>query len=214
MSKPDFRRERGRKGFGAQDPIPEMLRSSAPERIERMALTPLVEQVDATVKWFNQEKGFGFIVLDDGSGEAFLPGSAVTDFGLSSVEPGTPLKAVIRPGPKGPKVAAIAEMGDPPPSTPRPRPPRQPDTESTQQKSGTVKWFDQKKGFGFIAPDDGGKDVFVHVTVLQKHGITVLPEGQRVEMDVRPSKKGFEAVHVRLPTFLPPAKGVLAKARR
>ncbi|MFZ5617858.1 MAG: cold-shock protein [Pseudomonadota bacterium] len=50
--------------------------------------------------------------------------------------------------------------------------------------TGTVKWFNATKGYGFIQPDDGGKDVFVHVTAVQKAGLTGLNEGQKISYDL------------------------------
>ncbi len=50
--------------------------------------------------------------------------------------------------------------------------------------TGTVKWFNTTKGFGFIAPDDGGKDAFVHITAVQRAGLQSLEEGQRVEFEL------------------------------
>ena len=61
---------------------------------------------------------------------------------------------------------------------------------------GTVKWFNADKGFGFVACDDGGKDVFLHVSVLQRSGVTQLAEGQRVSMGVVDTPKGREAVSI------------------
>jgi cold shock protein len=59
--------------------------------------------------------------------------------------------------------------------------------------SGVVKWFNTTKGFGFIAPDGGGKDVFVHVTAVQRAGLQTLNEGQRVTFDVVDDRKGKKA---------------------
>ena len=59
--------------------------------------------------------------------------------------------------------------------------------------TGTVKWFSTQKGFGFIAPDGGGKDVFVHVTAVQRAGLQSLSEGQRVSFDVVDDRKGKKA---------------------
>ena len=63
--------------------------------------------------------------------------------------------------------------------------------------SGVVKFFNSEKGFGFIAPDDGGKDAFVHFSGIAGTGYRSLDEGQRVEFDVAPGKKGDEAQNVR-----------------
>ncbi len=56
--------------------------------------------------------------------------------------------------------------------------------------TGTVKWFNTQKGYGFIAPDDGGKDVFVHVSAVQKAGLTGLSDNQRVEYDLAEGRDG------------------------
>ena len=50
--------------------------------------------------------------------------------------------------------------------------------------NGTVKWFNSQKGFGFIAPDDGGNDVFVHITAVERAGLSTLNEGQKVSFDL------------------------------
>jgi CspA family cold shock protein len=56
--------------------------------------------------------------------------------------------------------------------------------------TGTVKWFNSQKGFGFIAPEGGSKDVFVHISALERAGLHTLNEGQRVQFDVVPGKDG------------------------
>ncbi len=61
---------------------------------------------------------------------------------------------------------------------------------------GTVKFFNISKGFGFIAPEDGSKDVFVHVTTVEKSGLGSLNEGQRVSFDIQPDPKGSKAVNL------------------
>lgn len=63
---------------------------------------------------------------------------------------------------------------------------------------GTVKFFNESKGFGFIEPEDGSKDVFVHATALQKNRIDTLSQDQKVEFEVRAGKKGPEAANVSL----------------
>jgi cold shock protein len=55
---------------------------------------------------------------------------------------------------------------------------------------GTVKWFDAGKGFGFVAPDEGGKDVFVHISVVESSGIAALGEGQRLSFEVEKDARG------------------------
>lgn len=61
---------------------------------------------------------------------------------------------------------------------------------------GTVKWFDESKGFGFITPEDGGKDVFVHHSTIQGSGFKTLAEGQRVMFDTQKTPKGLATTNV------------------
>jgi CspA family cold shock protein len=61
---------------------------------------------------------------------------------------------------------------------------------------GTVKFFNTTKGFGFIAPEGGGKDIFVHATAVEKAGLRTLNEGQRVTFDIQPDAKGSKAVNL------------------
>lgn len=56
--------------------------------------------------------------------------------------------------------------------------------------SGTVKWFNNKKGFGFIVPDAGGQDVFVHISAVEKSGMKGLDEGQKVSYELAPDREG------------------------
>ncbi len=61
---------------------------------------------------------------------------------------------------------------------------------------GTVKFFNSDKGFGFIAPEGGGKDVFVHASAVEMAGLRALSEGQRVSFDIQPDAKGSKAVNL------------------
>jgi CspA family cold shock protein len=66
------------------------------------------------------------------------------------------------------------------------------------EETGTVKWFNADRGYGFIAPNGGGKDVFVHISVLERSGIEGLTEGQTVVVDVVKGREGPEATRIRL----------------
>ena len=62
--------------------------------------------------------------------------------------------------------------------------------------TGTVKWFNDSKGFGFITPDDGGKDLFVHFSAIQSNGFKTLEENQKVSYDVTSGPKGDQATNI------------------
>ncbi|MDH3582307.1 MAG: cold-shock protein [Hyphomicrobiales bacterium] len=62
--------------------------------------------------------------------------------------------------------------------------------------TGTVKFFNTTRGFGFISPDDGSKDVFVHITAVEQSGMSTLNEGQKVTFDVEPDARGPKAVNL------------------
>lgn len=64
-------------------------------------------------------------------------------------------------------------------------------------QTGKIKWFNDAKGFGFVTPDDGSKDVFVHFSAIQGDGFKSLAEGDRIEFDVQQSEKGPKAANVR-----------------
>ena len=132
-------------------------------------------QVRGIVKWFSSEKGFGFVELSDGSGDAFLHGSVLAQSGINAVQPGETLEVRIGPGHKGPHITEVlsvdtstAKPTTPPRSSSR-RAPRSdgPSSDLAVEETGTVKWFNTEKGFGFIARDSGAKDVFVHISALE-----------------------------------------------
>ena len=166
--------------------------------------TPSGPSVRAVVKWYNPDKGFGFVTLADGSGDAFLHVSVVERSGASSVPPGATLEVRAGSGPKGPQVTEILNVDastalQEQPRRARPeRPAYPPADRAAVEELGTVKWYNDTKGFGFIAADRGGKDIFVHASALQRAGITGLAEGQRVAVDTADGQKGPEAVSLRL----------------
>jgi cold shock protein len=163
--------------------------------------TPSGPPVGGIVKWFSVEKGFGFVELSDGSGDAFLHGSVLAQSGISAVEPGETLEVRVGPGHKGPHVTEVLSVDS---STAVPSASRRSSAQATTSNgssveiSGTVKWFNADRGYGFITPNGGGEDVFVHVSALERSGIEGLSEGQTVVLDVVEGRKGPEATRVRL----------------
>jgi CspA family cold shock protein len=150
-------------------------------------------QTEAVVKWFNLTKGFGFVAPVDGSSDAFIHSSVVSRAGLRDVAEGTKLLVQIGDGQKGRQVISIVSvlgMGEVPQQAASSRPPA---TGPEEELTGVVKWFKPDKGFGFVTPDDGGRDIFVHRSVVQRAGAQVLDSGQKVRMMVQTASKGREA---------------------
>lgn len=153
-------------------------------------------QTEAVVKWFNLTKGFGFVAPIDGSSDAFIHSSVVSRAGLRDVAEGTKLLVEISDGMKGRQVLSILSvlgMGEVPQMPARPAA-----TGPESELTGVVKWFKPDKGFGFVTPDDGGRDIFVHRTAVLRAGAQSLESGQKVRMMVQTASKGREASSIEL----------------
>lgn len=165
--------------------------------------------VTATVKWFNGSKGFGFVAPSDGTPDAFLHISALERAGLSQIAEGTTIVCDLGQGNRGPQVVWVHEV-DASTAVANPstgpsgggagagsrRPPV--DRGPAQTYEGVVKFFSAEKGFGFVAVDEGGKDVFVHIKALERSGIKTLETGQRVRVVTTQGQKGPQANSVDL----------------
>jgi CspA family cold shock protein len=272
------------------------MRFNAPRHSFQQQQTPVAEKIKATVKWFDPNKGFGFVAPEDGSPDAFLPASAVTAVGHDRLPEGTTVVVDLVQSQKGNQVSRIYDVDVSTASAsprlrrddaPRPGPragagaaprgaygndrggygndrggygndrgssygggggygndrdrggygndrggygndrgsygggggygndrgssyggggggyggggygnDRGTSSGPSEEVEGTVKWFNTTKGFGFVAPDNGGKDVFVHVTAIERSGVGPLQENQRVRMKVQQGQKGLEAVSI------------------
>jgi CspA family cold shock protein len=162
--------------------------------------TPPGRRVDAKVKWFNASKGFGFVTPDDGSQDAFLPMAILRRAGYEDVREGASVTCEVAAGPKGPLVTSVLNVDN---STAASSPGGAGGTDRRGPRAattieGAVKWFEAEKGYGFIAPDGGGKDVFIHITALRRSGVAALDPGQRVKVEVVEGKKGLEAERITL----------------
>jgi len=206
----DFRDRR--RGYGDEPPEPQSFGWSPPPRQfdrprESARPAPSGPERQAKVKWFNADKGFGFVELTDGSGEAFLHISVVEAAGHSALEPGTTLTTRVGQGAKGPQITEILGVDTSTAEPSRPRFGRDRPTNSgrpherpsgpSQEVDGQVKWYNPEKGFGFVAVE-GSKDVFIHRSVVARTGLSELQEGQRLRMRVVQGVKGLEATSIEI----------------
>jgi cold shock protein len=172
----------------------------------------VVGEGKGVVKFFNPQKGFGFIVRDDGGEDVFVHISAVERAGLSDLADGQPLGFTLVD--RGGRVSATdlviegepmevvrtsRDAGD--------RAPREgggfgggggPQRQLTGETAeGTVKFFNSMKGFGFISRDDGQPDAFVHISAVERAGMSNLNEGDRVKFDIEVDRRGkYAAVNL------------------
>ena len=149
-------------------------------------------EITAGVKWFNPTKGFDFVQPTDGSHDAFMHVSVVERSGLNSLPQGATIICDLCTGQKGPQVAAVHRVESLPEA-----PPHDEGGEASEV-DGTVKFYNGEKGFGFVVPDGGGKDVFVSARVLERAGIRDLEPDQRLRMMTRMGQKGPMADNVEL----------------
>jgi CspA family cold shock protein len=176
----------------------------------------VVGEGTGVVKFFNAQKGFGFVVRDDGGEDVFVHISAVEQAGLSGLAEGQPLGFTLVD--RGGRISAteLKIDGEPMEVTDRP-PPRDggfggapggdrgpraggaggaggPQRQLTGEKAtGTVKFFNAMKGFGFIQRDDGQPDAFVHISAVERAGMSSLNEGDRLSFELEVDRRGKHA---------------------
>ena len=153
----------------------------------------------ATVKWFNATKGFGFVTLEDGS-DAFCHASALSNLPSPDLPQGATVYCDVGHGQRGMQVTIVhsvdASTAEPPSRGPRmSRGPREP---SGPMGGGHVKFFNEQKGFGFVVPETGGADVYVHASALRRSGVPTLMPEQKVRFSTRQGMKGVEVDRIEL----------------
>ena len=176
----------------------------------------VVGEGTGVVKFFNAQKGFGFVVRDDGGEDVFVHISAVEQAGLVGLAEGQPMGFTLVD--RGGRISAteLKIDGEPMPVTDR-GPPRDRDaaprggpagggygggggdggapqrTLTGEKASGTVKFFNAMKGFGFIQRDDGQPDAFVHISAVERAGKSSLNEGERLSFEIEVDRRGKHA---------------------
>ncbi|HEY2710002.1 MAG TPA: cold-shock protein [Caulobacteraceae bacterium] len=168
-----------------------------------------------TVKFFNSAKGFGFIAPDEGGADVFVHVSALERSGVYELNEGDTVAFEMEQDRRNGKMAAVnlsvtgsggprERSSSPPPrrdfESRGPRPERGPPGPTSGSGSGVVKWFNPTKGFGFIQPSDGGGDVFVHISAVERAGLRGLNDGQAISYDIEQDRRSGKtsAVNLRL----------------
>ncbi len=179
----------------------------------------VVGEGNGIVKFFNGQKGFGFVTREDGGEDVFIHISAVEQAGLTGLAEGQPLGFTLVD--RGGRISAtdLKIEGEPLPVEDRPRPPRDRDAPrgggggfggdrggdrgdrggapqrqlTGETSTGTVKFFNAMKGFGFIQRDDGQPDAFVHISAVERAGMSSLNEGDRLKFDIEVDGRGKNA---------------------
>jgi cold shock protein len=159
--------------------------------------TPPGRRIEAKVKWFNASKGFGFVTMTDGTPDAFLPMAILRRAGYEDVREGASITCEVGAGAKGPLVTSVIDI-DLSTAVALGFGADRRGARPSSSLEGAVKWFEPEKGYGFVSPDGGGKDVFIHITALRRSGLEGLAPGQRVRVEVIDGRKGLEADSIAL----------------
>ena len=157
-----------------------------------------------SIKWFDGNKGFGFIADDNGGSDILLHANVLRNYGHSSVVEGTRVKVVVTESQRGLQAVEIESM-DIPEVDPAQALRGVPDlgidlellSESGPLTAARVKWFDKIKGFGFVNEFESTEDVFVHMEVLRAYGMSELAQGEAVCVRTAQGPRGKMAVEIR-----------------
>ena len=168
------------------------------------ARTPAAQEkpsrVQGRVKWFDFTKGYGFIARADGGGDILLHQACVRQSGFKTVKEGATVVCETVLGPRGLQASLLVSLDN---STAHPMTPAEPAPRHRAEphgpwQTGTVKWFNRAKGYGFLSRGPGTLDIFVHMEVLRQCGILELREGQKIRFRAGLGPKGELAAELEL----------------
>jgi CspA family cold shock protein len=174
------------------------------------------------VKWFNATKGYGFITLDNG-GDAFCHASALQATGHSDVQPGTTIICDLADSQRGLQVVTVHSVDTSTAEAPSRGPRRdfggggygggrdfgggggfghhhhhRDNGPSGPMVEGKIKFFNDQKGFGFVMPDNGSGDIYLHASALRRSGVQAVEPDQRIRYSTRQGNKGVEVDRVEI----------------
>lgn len=168
------------------------------------ARTPAAQErpsrIQGQVKWFDFTKGYGFVALAEGGDDILLHQACVRQSGFKTVKEGATVVCEVIEGPRGLQASRLVSLDNStaqamPPAESAPRHQAEP---RGPWQTGTVKWFNRAKGYGFLSRGPGTLDIFVHMEVLRQCGILELREGQNVRFRAGLGPKGELAAIVEL----------------
>jgi CspA family cold shock protein len=166
------------------------------------------------IKWFNGTKGYGFVTLDNG-GDAFCHASVLQSAGHQELPPGASIVCDLADSQRGMQVVAIHNVDLSTAEAPAPRGPRRDfggggrsggyggggfhnSAPSGPMTEGKIKFFNDQKGFGFVMPDSGSGDIYLHASALRRSGVQMVEPDQRIRFSTRQGNKGVEVDRVEL----------------
>ena len=158
------------------------------------------QQVNGVVKWFDPTKGFGFVVADPGGPDILLHANVLRNFGQGSVVDGSAIEIFVQDTERG--LQAVQVVSITPPEAEAGLPLRDmvefspADIAEKAIEPARVKWFDKAKGFGFANIFGNDEDVFIHVEVLRRSGLSDLQSGEAVGLRLVDGERGRMAIEV------------------
>ncbi len=157
-------------------------------------------RVDGHVKWFDPAKGFGFLVSDSGGPDILLHANVLRNYGQGSVADGARISVVVQSTGRGLQAVEIIQIAPPAVDDMAPLEDfsgvSQEEIAAADLEPARVKWFDKAKGFGFANVYGRPEDVFIHVEVLRRSGLSDLFPGEALALRAIESKRGRMAVEV------------------
>ena len=144
------------------------------------------------VKWFDTSKGYGFLVVEDGSGDILLHANVLRNFGRGSVVEGTKINFEVQETERGRQVSRIVEIESPKEDINATEGTDfgMPIVEGVEMVPARVKWFDRSKGFGFANSFKSALDIFLHMEVLRHYGFSDLQSGEAIVIQIVDGRRG------------------------
>lgn len=157
-------------------------------------------ELTGVVKWFDAVKGYGFVVPNDGEGDVLLHFSALKEIGRRSVPEGATVTCLVVRRPKGRQAIRVTALdlstALTPPARERESVSIAPVMPAGEAVEAVVKWFNRARGYGFVSLGDGQQDIFVHMEVLRRAGITDLEPGEQVRVAIGRGERGLLATNI------------------